>query len=191
MSIMNRANIAALAAICLLAACGGDDGSNGVSSEAGQTVANDGKTAIAQRTSEVQSPVEITYRVIGTPIVGQPVALDLQFESSFGATPYTVSYRVNDETALQMSAAQSSSVSISPSTEDERVAQQVTVVPLREGRLYLNVAAVIETDTGSIRTVTAIPIQVGAAAPREIVENGTVTTDEDGNLIRSLPASEE
>jgi hypothetical protein len=144
-----------------------------------------------QRTSEVQSPVEIRYRVIGTPIVGQQLALDLQFKSSFGATPYRVTYRVNDETALQMPEAQSASVSISPSAEDELVTQQVTVVPLREGRLYLNVAAVIETADGSMQTVVAVPIQVGAAAPREIIENGTVTTDADGNLIRSLPATDE
>jgi hypothetical protein len=37
-------------------------------------------------------------------------------------------------------------------------------------------------------TVTAIPIQVGEA-PREIQENGTATTDENGEAIRSLPAT--
>jgi hypothetical protein len=39
-------------------------------------------------------------------------------------------------------------------------------------------------------SVTAIPIQVGPAAPREILENGTVTTDDSGELIRTLPAKE-
>jgi hypothetical protein len=170
-----------------LAACGADEQA-GIDAP---VLAEVSKTGVSPRTSEVQSPVKITYRVIGTPIVGQPVALDLQFESAFGTTPYTVTYRVNDETALQMPAAQSSSVSISPSADDERVAQQVTVVPLREGRLYLNVAAVIETESGSMRTVTAVPIQVGVAAAREITENGSITTDKDGNLIRSLPATEE
>ena len=62
---------------------------------------------------------------------------------------------------------------------------------MREGRLYLNVAAIVETESGSMQTVTAIPIQVGPAAPREILDNGTVTRDEDGNLIRSLPAKED
>ena len=187
MKLMTRANIAAITATCFLAACGGAGDEAAVE----QSSQDDRKPATAHRTTEVQSPVEITYRVIGTPIVGQPIALDLQFESSFGAAPFTVTYRVNDETALQLPEAQSASISIAPATDDERVAQQVTVVPLREGRLYLNVAAIIETESGSVRTVTAVPIQVGAAAPREIIENGTVTTDEDGNLIRSLPASEE
>jgi hypothetical protein len=187
---MNRAiftKISASAAFLLLAACsdGGPAQSSGSMPIAGE------KAVVTQRTSEVQSPVEITYRIIGTPIVGQPVALDLQFKSSFGATPYRVTYRVNDETALQLPEAQSRVVSIAPSTDDEEVAQQVTVVPLREGRLYLNVAAVIETENGSMRTVTAVPIQVGVDGAREIVENGEVTTDDKGNLIRTLPASED
>lgn len=187
MSVMQRAKLTTIVTIFFLAACGSGEQAG----TAAPTPEASKQAGVSQRTSEVQSPVKITYRVIGTPIVGQPVALDLQFESAFGTTPYTVTYRVNDETALQMPEAQSSSVSISPSVDDERVAQQVTVVPLREGRLYLNVAAVIETESGSMRTVTAVPIQVGAAASREVTANGAITTDKDGNLIRSLPATEE
>jgi hypothetical protein len=141
-------------------------------------------------TVKPQGPVTISYRVIGTPIVGQPVSLDLQFASSFGNQPFKVSYRVNDSTAMRMPDSQSLTVSVSPSGSDGRSAQQVTVIPLREGRLYLNVAAVFETETGSMSSVTAIPIQVGPAAPREILENGTVTTDDSGELIRTLPAKE-
>ena len=149
------------------------------------------KDTLAARSSELQSPVEITYRVIGTPIVGSPVALDLQFKSALGEVPYRVNYRVNDATALQLPESQADTVSISPSSANEVVAQQVTVIPLREGRLYLNVAAVVETEGGSMQTVTAIPIQVGAAAPRQPTEDGRVVRDEDGNLIRTLPAKEE
>ncbi|MCH7636948.1 MAG: hypothetical protein IIA12_04680, partial [Proteobacteria bacterium] len=138
-----------------------------------------------------RSPVTISYRIIGTPIVGQTVALDLQFESAFGNQPFKVSYRVNDPTAMQLPESQSMTVSISPSDNEGRSAQQVTVIPLREGRLYLNVAAVFETESGSVSTVTAIPIQVGPAAPRVILENGTVKTDENGQLIRTLPAKED
>jgi len=142
-------------------------------------------------TTETQGPVTISYRIIGTPIVGQAVALDLQFRSSFGNRPFNVSYRVNDPTAMQLPESQSMTVSISPSGNEGRSAQQVTVIPLREGRLYLNVAAAFETESGSISSVTAIPIQVGPAAPRVILENGTVATDENGELIRTMPAKED
>ena len=186
---MNRAIFSTLAVLALLAACGGDN--SAVEAESAAEGATAKADVLAARTSEVQSPVQITYRVIGTPIVGSPVALDLQFKSTLGTTPYKVTYRVNDPTAMQMPESQSASVSISPSSDNELVARQVTVVPLREGRLYLNVAAVVETESGSMQTVIAVPIQVGPAAPRQIIENGVVTTDADGELIRTLPAKEE
>ena len=143
------------------------------------------------RTSKVQNPVQIDYRVIGTPIVGQSVAVELQLRSTLGTEPYRVSYRVNDPTAMQMPESQAASVSVTPAARGELHSQQVTVIPMREGRLYLNVAAEVETDSGSMQTVIAIPIQVGAAAPRQILDNGTVSVDADGNLIRSLPAKED
>jgi hypothetical protein len=62
-------------------------------------------------------------------------------------------------------------------------------VPLREGRLFLNVSASVKGQEALLSSVTAIPIQVGAA-PRVIQENGELTTDENGELIRSLPATE-
>lgn len=151
--------------------------------------ANDNDTLA--HTSKVQSPVQVDYRVIGTPIVGQTVAIELQLRSTLGTEPYRVSYRVNDPTAMQLSESQSTSVSVKPSARDELNIQQVTVIPMREGRLYLNVSAEVETESGSMQTVIAVPIQVGATGPREILDNGTVTTDADGNLIRSVPAKEE
>ncbi|MGI9199615.1 MAG: hypothetical protein ACR2QL_01050 [Woeseiaceae bacterium] len=183
---MKRAILIPMTALTLLAGCGSESSEEATLSQGEQKQA-----ALTVRSSELQSPVEITYRVIGTPIIGSPVALDLKFRSTLGNTPYKVTYRVNDATALQLPEGQSDSVSISPSTANEIVAQQVTVIPLREGRLYLNVAAVVETEAGSMQTVTAVPIQVGPAAPRQVTENGKVITDEAGNRIRSLPATED
>ena len=162
--------------------------------DAGDTVAAKTKSGpLADRTSKLGPPVRIDYRVIGEPIVGQPVAVELQVESSLGTRTLDLSYRVNDSTALSFPETQAQSVAISPAlgAGDRGVAaQQVNVIPMREGRLFLNVAIAIETDTGSWSSVTAVPIQVGQA-PRELLENGTVTTDEDGELIRSLPAKED
>ena len=146
----------------------------------------------SNRTSKLGPPVRVDYRIIGEPIVGQPVAIDLRLTSSLGTKTLDLNYRVNDSTALQFPDSQLQRVAIAPAPSESDLslaAQQVTVIPMREGRLFLNVAVSMETDTGSWSSVTAVPIQVGKA-PRELLENGTVTTDENGELIRSLPSSE-
>ncbi len=144
----------------------------------------------AATTVKPSGPVQISYRIIGQPIIGQAVAIELRFVSSLGVQPFKVSYRVNDATALQIPESQPLTVSISPTASKEPTfaTQQVMVIPLREGRLYLNVSAHVETDNGSLSSVMAIPIQVGAAV-RDAQENGVVTTDENGELIRSMPAN--
>lgn len=148
---------------------------------------------VGPHTSKLQPPVRVNYRVIGEPIVGQPVAVDLQLDTNLGSETLDLAYRINDSTALQFPESQPLSVAIAPTAsigDRSLAAQQVTVIPMREGRLFLNVAVSIETETGSWSSVTAVPIEVGQA-PRELLENGTVTTDENGELIRSLPAQED
>ncbi len=137
------------------------------------------------RTVKLQGPVSITYKIIGAPIVGQAVAVDLQVVSNVGPKAITLTYRVNDTTAMQFPEAQPPSVSMAATNREEPQFQQVRVIPLREGRLFLNVSASIETDGGTISSVVAIPIQVGPAL-RQQQENGTVTTDENGEAIRVL-----
>ena len=116
--------------------------------------------------------------------------MSAQVESTLGPQPITLTYRVNDSTSMEFAEAQEASVSLAATRDDGPRVQQVQVVPMREGRLFLNVAATVETEEGTMSTVTAIPIQVGAA-PRQPQENGEVQTDENGELVRSLPATEQ
>jgi len=82
------------------------------------------------RTAKPQGPVTITYKVIGTPIVGQPVGIDLQVQSTLGPQEIVLSYRINDSTAMQFVAAQPARVSIAPTDDVEPSLQQVRVVPM-------------------------------------------------------------
>ncbi len=134
-------------------------------------------------------PISVSYRIIGRPVVGQPVAIDLRFVSLVSDRPVNVAYRILDPTALRLADSQPESLSVAPAEDAGGRPQQVTIVPLREGRLYLNVAASIETENGTLSTVTAIPIQVGEA-PRSVQQNGVAGTDENEEAIRSLPAQE-
>lgn len=190
---MNRVKtfLAAVLAGAMVTACGGGEQPAPVAEQGASA-----ETPVAVLTPEdkysiigkPQGPVRIDYRIIGTPVVGQPVTIDLTVKSNVGEEPVTLSFGSNDSTAMTFPESQQRMVSLA-FVDDERIAgQQVTVIPAREGRLFLNVTAHLETDTGSLQTVTAVPIQVGSA-PRELQQNGVVTTDENGELIREMPAS--
>jgi hypothetical protein len=131
------------------------------------------------------APYSISYRIIGTPIVGSPVTVDLRVISALGPRPVTISYRINDASAMVLAESQPDSVYLEPAANETQFTQQITVIPQRNGRLYLNVTASFQTQTGTMSTASAIPIQVGTGS-RELVENGELAIDENGDAVRVL-----
>ncbi len=185
---MKKATFAILSVVLLSACSEREVSTSSAAANQASSVAQS-PDVVLPTTAKLQSPIQIRYRVIGEPLVGQPTAIELSFSSTLGARPFDVAYRINDSTALRLPDDQLDRVAVSPSLDENAfgfAAQQVTVVPLREGRLYLNVAAEIETESGSFSSVTAVPVEVGSAPIRR-EENGAVMTDENGELVRSLP----
>ena len=135
--------------------------------------------------SKPGSPFTVSYRVVGTPIVGSPTIVDLRVSTTLGQQPVKVSYRISDAASMMFHEAQPAEVEIAPAADDDFIAQQVTVIPQREGRLYLNVGTSVETEDGSVASVIAIPIQVGAGG-RMLEQQGEVQLDENGEAIRVL-----
>jgi hypothetical protein len=178
-------------AVAMLAACGGGEQQ---APAAGQTAESEPAVAVLTPdkkygiTGKPQGPVKIDYRIIGTPVVGQPLTIEFEVQSNVDAMPVTLSYSSQDSTAMTFPESQQRRVSLAFEGEERLAGQQVTVVPAREGRLFLNVTAQMPSETGSLQTVIAVPIQVGAA-PRQLQDNGAVTTDDNGELIREMPAS--
>lgn len=131
------------------------------------------------------SPFAMSYRIVGTPIVGSPVTIDLRVASTLGPREIAIDYRINDAAAMSLHEAQPDRVRVAPADNENFIVQRVTVVPQREGRLYLNVSASYETDEGSASAIMAVPIQVGAGG-RELQENGRLQLDERGEPVRVL-----
>ncbi len=190
---MNRAKIIALSALASLglSACGNSDVDESAV-EAATAVAQDAPEASTRPAAGYDgtiakpgAPFSVSYKIIGTPIVGSPVTIDLLVTSTLGSEPVTVSYRINDASAMMFHEAQPRQVRMVPANNEDFVKQQVTVVPQREGRLYLNVGASVETESGSMSSMMAIPIQVGRGG-RKLEENGELQLDEDGEAIRVL-----
>ena len=176
-----------------LAACQGDGGDPAGSEvdAARGTVHSKPKSAAEPRASagKPSAPINLDYEIMGMPVVGIPLSINLKISSSLDR-PIRVNYRINDTTSLVFSDVQSETVSVVPIGDEAFSAEQVTVIPQREGRLFLNVSAEIDTELGRMAKVMAIPIQVGAfrAAPQV---NGELTTDEEGEALISMPAQEE
>jgi hypothetical protein len=135
------------------------------------------------------APITIAYTVIGTPVVGQPVNINLEVASLLGNRPVTLNYRINDARNLVFPQAQPQRVALGAPADAGRSAQQVTVIPQREGRLYLNVSAEVETDAGMMMKSMAIPIQVGSA-PQQQETNGELQEEASGETVISMPADE-
>lgn len=131
------------------------------------------------------APYSISYRIVGTAIVGSPLTIDLKVDSTLGPAPLTLAYRIHDASSMMLSESQPADVRMEAAANESSFNQQVTVIPQREGRLYLNVSATFETEDGTMSTVTAIPVQVGSGT-RELQEHGELGVDEDGEAIRVL-----
>ena len=145
----------------------------------------------APRTSlrKPSAPISIDYEIIGTPVIGIPLSINVKVSSTLNQ-PIRMNYRIIDTTSLMFTDAQAQSISLILVDAEAFATEQVTVVPQREGRLYLNVSAEIETELGMMAKVMAIPIQVGSLQPT-LPLNGTITIGEDGEALISMPAKEE
>lgn len=185
---MNKFKLLSLLATLSLAACA-DDADVPVE----ETVAVD-KSAIAEKkptprfdgtVAKPGAPFSISYNIIGTPVVGSPVTVELRVSSSLGLQVVRLDYSIPDETSIMLHDAQPASMDAEFAANEGWVDQRVTIIPQREGRLYLNVSASVATDDGRSSTTIAIPVQVGEGG-RELEEQGELATDEDGEAIRIL-----
>ena len=133
----------------------------------------------------LRAPIDVKYRLLDTPHVGQPLLLELTLMPTVAATDF--GFTLQPEDGLVVNAAHlTTSFAGKPARTPER--STVSITPQREGRFYLRVVAnVVVNGQSKSRTVT-IPIQVGAGT-RELEAMGELKIDADGNPIVSLPAN--
>ena len=98
------------------------------------------------------APINIDYEIMGKPVVGIPLSINVKISSSLNQ-PIRVHYRINDTTSLAFPDIQSQTVSLIPIGDAAYSTEQVTVIPQREGRLFLNISAEIDTEIGSMARV--------------------------------------
>lgn len=189
MNHQKRITFSALAAAYLsVCACQGDTGST--SGDQQQAVDISKPTPSMSDTTSASpgkptAPISISYEVIGNAIVGLPVSINVVVTSDRG--PVNVQYSIVDGSALAFQSGQVERLEIADPASGS--VQQLSVVPQREGRVYINVSAEIQTPDGlAIRSI-AIPIKVGNA-PEKATINGALVEGPGGETVISMPAQE-
>ena len=196
MNLMNQKQFCSLAAFTLLLSLGacneGSDNSASVESTPAAVTSKPAATASESRSAspgKPSAPISMKYEILGNPVVGQPVAINVEVRSTSGNHPVTVKYSINDSSALVFQAGQVERLQTTANAEKSASQQQLAVIPQREGRLYVNVSAEIQTADGLMIKSMAIPIQVGSA-PEKSEINGELVEGPDGETVISMPAKE-
>ena len=131
-------------------------------------------------------PVDVKYRLLTKPQVGQPFELELTIVSSLATMG--LGYSINAESGLSVDpAAIKRNFAGKPARTPETTS--LTITPLLEGRFYLRVSANIVLNGETRTRIVTIPIQVGEVG-RQLESMGEVVTDDEGNPVVSLPAKE-
>jgi hypothetical protein len=179
----------AILLLASVAACGGG-GDNTQVGPAGPVADEAGTVQAPADTGFVSpgkptAPISIDYEIVNKPIVGAPVQINITVSSSEG--PVRVRYSINDASALQFQEDQVEEEEIpEPGRAQPR---QLRVVPLREGRVFVNVSAEVETAGGAMIRSMAIPLRVGAA-PDAPAANGAMAEGPGGESVITMPAEE-
>jgi len=179
-------SLLAAGAMVLLAVAGLANGSGTEQSEVVVARSNaeaESAVAVTPSTGTSSAPISFRYEVLGNPIVGQPVSVNVTVSSAVTDTPISLDYRVTDATSMQFAESQALRAEIVFAASDEPSSHQITVIPQREGRLYLNVSAEIRGEKDTLMKTMSIPIQVGAA-PLGVEEKDEA---EEGETIVSTP----
>ena len=138
---------------------------------------------------KLSAPITFDYSITGNPMVGQAVSVNVDVSSPLKDRPITLHYRMNEFGSMTFPESQAESAVLAPLANSELRSRQITLVPQREGRVYVVVSAEIETDIGPMMKSMSIPIQVGRAAGQPNV-NGELVEGTDGETGISMPSKE-
>ena len=183
----NRLLLIVIAAFSMVA-CSENSGNTGSAGPAaGAKPLPDVADSGSMSAGKPSAPISMDYEVLGKAFVGLPVAINIRVRATQDTGPIAVRYSINDASALRFQEGQVEQRRYSDRSDLDM--QQVVVVPQREGRLYINVSAEVQTPGGSMIKSMAIPIQVGNA-PVQPQINGELKVGPDGETVISMPAQE-
>ncbi|MCW8196263.1 hypothetical protein F6455_15830 [Proteobacteria bacterium 005FR1] len=163
-----------------------------------QQLSADTVTAVSAEQGKPGAPVEVSYEVSGTPLVGQVTEIELKFDTSISEAPVYVSYVPVDDSAINLVDTPPGKVPVSMQAEGRGRAgrDQLRVIPQREGRHFVTVLVEVETENGPMTRSVSVPVEVAGigaklqAPSQSEPQQPPVETDANGEAVISMPARE-
>ena len=153
---MNRIGITVvLIAAFGAVACQPDDG--GYDSAVAAT------TPAATVGSADNAPITLDYALVGAPLVGEPVAVNVEISTPASDQAIRLTYRSAEEGDMTFPESQAAETTLPPLSNGNTRRHQFSVIPQREGRIFVVVSAALETERGATIKSISIPVQVRRA----------------------------
>tara|TARA_B100000902_G_C27105105_1_gene810743 strand:+ start:147 stop:629 length:483 start_codon:yes stop_codon:yes gene_type:complete len=111
------------------------------------------------------SAFEIKYDIQGKPIIGQAVSVKLIFDGSLESEQIQIEFKIEDPSSMIFSDAQVEKINLQYNQikNDSIFIQNVSIIPQKTGRIFLNVILSYEIKSGIVSIMKAIPIYVDSA----------------------------
>ena len=129
-------------------------------------------------------PIGLRYESLGTPELGQPLQIRIAVFSQFPVTALAAQVYANEGLIVTPQ-----NFSVSGLESQQSAERTLTVTPYLEGPLRFSLLVQGEIDGQLQAGQLTVPVQVGEGRP-EPTPMGTLSTDESGEAIISLPARE-
>jgi hypothetical protein len=155
-------------------------------------------TAVTAEEGKPGAPVQVSYEISGTPLVGQVTEIELKFDTSIPDAPVYVSYAPVDDSAVNLVDTPAGKVPVSMQAEGRGRAgrDQLRIIPQREGRHFVTVLVEVETENGPMTRSVSVPVEVAGIGAnlqtpsRSEPEQPAVETDASGEAVIPMPARE-
>ena len=108
-------------------------------------------------------PIALDYTLVGMPLVGEPVAVNLEVSTPGSDQAVRLTYRSAEEGDMSFPETQAATTTLPPLTNGAARRHQFSLIPQREGRIYVVVSAELETERGATIKSLSVPVQVGRA----------------------------
>jgi hypothetical protein len=127
-------------------------------STAPQPGAHDGELVTAVALNKVKLPVQVRFRLDASPVVGQPVKIELVVTPAQLAQIRSLQFRLQAGAGLALQGA--SELLMTGAAPGVAIRRDVVVVPQSAGILELDVLGTVETGSESLSQTYAIPLIV-------------------------------